>query len=256
MKHSRSSAHYGIVGGLLGFTWLACNGSPTADPARTPASGDIDTSAGVGLGMAGAPATTPAETPRPATGAGGTPVGSEQTSDGIPLEGSDVNAPSTGSSAETPPIPSVPALDASAPPDPAQEERPATCPTTATVVPGETTQTLTVGGQSRSYLLHVPPGYTGETPVPVVFDFHGLGGNGAQQRNLSGWAAVADREGFMMVYPNGSSNAWNVGRCCPPAADQASMTSPSCEPSSSGSRPKPASTKGASTPRVARTAAA
>src|SRR6185503_16612365 len=46
------------------------------------------------------------------------------------------------------------------------------------------------------------------------------GGSGNQQRNLSGWAAVADREGFIMVYPNGSSNAWNVGRCCPPAADQ------------------------------------
>jgi polyhydroxybutyrate depolymerase len=77
-----------------------------------------------------------------------------------------------------------------------------------------------VGGQTRSFLLHVPPNYTGATPVPVVFDFHGLGGNGMQQRNLSGWAAVADREGFIMVYPNGSSNAWNVGRCCPPAADQ------------------------------------
>ncbi|HTV23992.1 MAG TPA: PHB depolymerase family esterase [Polyangiaceae bacterium] len=77
-----------------------------------------------------------------------------------------------------------------------------------------------VSGQNRSYLLHVPPGYDGTTPVPVVFDFHGLGGSGNQQRNLSGWAAVADRERFIMVYPNGSSNAWNVGRCCPPAADQ------------------------------------
>jgi polyhydroxybutyrate depolymerase len=97
---------------------------------------------------------------------------------------------------------------------------PPACPETATITPGERTVSLTVGGQSRSFLLHVPPGYSGDTPVAVVFDFHGLGGNGMQQRNLSGWAAVADREGFIMVYPNGSSNAWNVGRCCPPSADQ------------------------------------
>jgi len=94
------------------------------------------------------------------------------------------------------------------------------CPATATAVAGERTQSLMVGGQNRTYLLHVPPGYTGTAPVPVVFDFHGLGGSGMQPRSSSGWAAVADREGFIMVYPNGSSNAWNVGRCCPPAADQ------------------------------------
>src|SRR6185295_15745649 len=46
-----------------------------------------------------------------------------------------------------------------------------TCPASATAVAGERTQSLMVGGQTRTYLLHVPPGYTGRAPVPVVFDF-------------------------------------------------------------------------------------
>jgi polyhydroxybutyrate depolymerase len=50
--------------------------------------------------------------------------------------------------------------------------------------------------------------------IPVVFDFHGLGGNEDQMINLSGWADTGDAEGFITVFPGGVDNAWNAGGCC------------------------------------------
>jgi polyhydroxybutyrate depolymerase len=78
---------------------------------------------------------------------------------------------------------------------------------------------LEVGGMSRSYILHVPSGYTGTTPVPLVLDFHGLGGSGMQQQSSSGFQQVADREGFLIAFPNGIDNAWNIGPCCTNSRD-------------------------------------
>jgi polyhydroxybutyrate depolymerase len=56
--------------------------------------------------------------------------------------------------------------------------------------------------------------------VPVVIDYHPLGGSGSTWKNATGWGALADSTGFIMVWPNGYQNSWNVGRCCPPAMDQ------------------------------------
>jgi polyhydroxybutyrate depolymerase len=80
---------------------------------------------------------------------------------------------------------------------------------------------LTVGGMQRSALVHVPSSYNGMTRMPVVFDFHGLGGNASQQRNLSGWATLGDSEGFITVFPQGLGDrpGWNAGGCCTTVAD-------------------------------------
>ena len=88
------------------------------------------------------------------------------------------------------------------------------CPTSTTLKAGDNTKMITVAGLQRSYLAHAPPGYTGKTAVPVMFDFHGLSGTGAQQKALSHWDKVGDSEGFIVVYPNGVDNAWNAGLCC------------------------------------------
>ena len=96
----------------------------------------------------------------------------------------------------------------------------AQCPSTATAVPGESNKSITVGTLMRTYLLHIPTGYTGKTPVPVVFDFHGLGGSGSTQKGLSGWATLGDSKGFITVFPNGVGNSWNIGRCCSTAQTQ------------------------------------
>jgi polyhydroxybutyrate depolymerase len=94
------------------------------------------------------------------------------------------------------------------------------CPAGATLQAGDTTLTIDVSGVERSFILHVPPSYDGSTRVPLVFDFHGLGGNANNQLNRTGWDDVADEEGFIAVYPQGlpraqdGNPAWNGGGCC------------------------------------------
>lgn len=89
-----------------------------------------------------------------------------------------------------------------------------TCPASTTLKTGDNNKMLMMGTLQRTYLVHAPPGYTGKTAVPVVFDFHGLSGNGAQQKSLSRWDKVGDSEGFIVVYPDGVDKAWNAGLCC------------------------------------------
>lgn len=92
-----------------------------------------------------------------------------------------------------------------------------TCPSPA-LRAGDTNQTVTVGSASRSYVLHVPAAYDGSKPVPLVLDFHGLGGSGPSQRSGSPYPAQTDPEGVIMAFPSGLSGpsgpAWNVGPCC------------------------------------------
>jgi polyhydroxybutyrate depolymerase len=80
--------------------------------------------------------------------------------------------------------------------------------------PGTSVQSLDFGGVARSYRVRVPARYDGSVAVPLVLDIHGLSSNAAQQAALSGMGAVAEREGFIVVYPDGVRNAWNAGLCC------------------------------------------
>jgi polyhydroxybutyrate depolymerase len=92
-----------------------------------------------------------------------------------------------------------------------------TCPTPA-LASGDTNKTVTVGSTSRTYILHVPTAYKGNAPVPLVVDFHPLGGSGSQEEGSSPYKAQTDPEGVVSAYPNGLSGpsgaAWNVGPCC------------------------------------------
>ena len=88
------------------------------------------------------------------------------------------------------------------------------CTGTGTLEAGDSSHSLTVGGNTYPMNVHAPPSYDGVTRLPVVFDFHGLGGNENQMRNLSGWASAGDAEGFITVFPGGVDNAWNAGGCC------------------------------------------
>jgi polyhydroxybutyrate depolymerase len=85
-----------------------------------------------------------------------------------------------------------------------------------TLAPGGYQRTLTVNGQSRSYLLYVPPNMNSSQPVPVVFGFHGYTSNGASFRDVTGFNAIADTNGILAVYPEGEGgdHSWNAGGCC------------------------------------------
>ncbi|MDT5121101.1 MAG: polyhydroxybutyrate depolymerase [Acidobacteriota bacterium] len=82
-----------------------------------------------------------------------------------------------------------------------------------TQVAGDSEQTINVGGMQRSYILHIPPGYDGSTPVPLVFVLHGMGGKAKGMEQLTGMSAKADAEKFIVVYPQavGNPTVWNTG---------------------------------------------
>lgn len=60
-------------------------------------------------------------------------------------------------------------------------------------------------GEQREYILYVPVTYNGSADTPLVISLHGAGGWGAAQRETSRWNEVADRYGFIVVYPSGVS---------------------------------------------------
>ena len=97
---------------------------------------------------------------------------------------------------------------------------PVTVTTTPVVLaPGDHNETITSGGLSRTFIVHIPTGFTGKTPTPAIIDFHPLGGTGSQQESSSGWKAKCDSVGCIVVYPNSSAtqasdNSWNAGYCC------------------------------------------
>src|SRR5207244_11736073 len=73
---------------------------------------------------------------------------------------------------------------------------PVTVTTTPVVLaPGDHNETITSGGLSRTFIVHVPTGFTGKTATPAIIDFHPLGGTGSQQENSSGWKAKCDSVG-------------------------------------------------------------
>lgn len=86
--------------------------------------------------------------------------------------------------------------------------------------PGATTHSLEFGGRTRTYLLHLPPAIATRNPLPLVILLHGGGGNGPGAARMSNMSAKADREGFAVVYPNGTGIlpnillTWNAGNCC------------------------------------------
>jgi polyhydroxybutyrate depolymerase len=91
---------------------------------------------------------------------------------------------------------------------------PAAAKSQSALVPGETTMSITIGGRNRTFLVHVPPSYTGLIPVPLVLDLHGLGSNSSQQAGLSGFREKSDEAGFIVAWPQGVRNSWNAYGCC------------------------------------------
>jgi polyhydroxybutyrate depolymerase len=64
--------------------------------------------------------------------------------------------------------------------------------------------TLPIDGAERFYLLTTPAAHDGHTPLPLVLDFHGLAEGAQVHTKMSNFGAVAKKEGFVVVFPNGS----------------------------------------------------
>jgi polyhydroxybutyrate depolymerase len=68
-----------------------------------------------------------------------------------------------------------------------------------------------VGGVQRTWLLHEPPGVA-LAGAPLLIALHPMNTSGAIMESLSGFSAIADREGFIVVYPNAVGSLWDYGQ--------------------------------------------
>ena len=59
----------------------------------------------------------------------------------------------------------------------------------------------------REYLLHVPASYDPTKPTPLVISMHAAGLWPAAQMEISRWNELADRQGFIVVYPSGAKSS-------------------------------------------------
>lgn len=74
----------------------------------------------------------------------------------------------------------------------------------AKIAVGTNFQTLVHNGETREYILHVPETYSGDKPLPLLFNFHGFGGNATAFMNETNMRSLADSEEFILVYPQGT----------------------------------------------------
>ncbi len=76
--------------------------------------------------------------------------------------------------------------------------------------PTSTEKTNSVDGLTRTYRLFVPAG--AKEPLPVVVMLHGGGGSAAQMERYSKFDDSAQRDGFLVIYPEAVDGNWNDGR--------------------------------------------
>ena len=82
---------------------------------------------------------------------------------------------------------------------------------------GTEAKTLVHGRRTRSYRIHIPPSYREGHPMALVFALHGHGNTAAKYEKIVGFSSIADREGFIAVYPNAvpfgpkRKQLWNAG---------------------------------------------
>jgi len=77
---------------------------------------------------------------------------------------------------------------------------------------------------ARDFLLHIPPAIRGNQPLPLVVVLHGAFSTAAQTETESGFSGLADKECFLVAYPEGIGlfswlQHWNAGHCCGKAAE-------------------------------------
>ncbi len=73
--------------------------------------------------------------------------------------------------------------------------------------------TLTFESLTRAYFIHVPDDL--ETPAPLVIALHPRFGDGESMAAYTDFNTIADREGFIVAYPNAVSGEWNFVRDIP-----------------------------------------
>lgn len=164
-------------------------------------------------------ALAPSVTPLPPTGTPVPPTVTPVPPTDTPLPPTPTSAPPTATPTPTPLPPTATRL----PPTPTQA--PSATPV-GTIQAGDYERQVVADGRERSYLLHVPPGWTSQEPVPVVFAFHGYTQMARILQSNSGLDDIADVANFLVVYPEGVERSWNTGGASPGLATALGVDEP------------------------------
>ena len=76
-------------------------------------------------------------------------------------------------------------------------------------------QRIKIGKKRRQFYVFVPSSYDGKNAVPLLFDFHGSGGNPKGEARYSDSANLAEKKGFILVALDGiysSRKSWNTSK--------------------------------------------
>ena len=72
----------------------------------------------------------------------------------------------------------------------------------------------------REYVMYIPDSYSGNSPVPLMFNFHGFAGSASYYMTDADMRSLAESETFILVYPQGScSDGFSVWNPCPVGGD-------------------------------------
>jgi poly(3-hydroxybutyrate) depolymerase len=63
--------------------------------------------------------------------------------------------------------------------------------------------TIKSSGLNRNFLISLPSAYNANTPVPLIFSFHGRGKDARYQQKLSQFSNASYNPNAIAVYPNG-----------------------------------------------------
>ncbi|WP_369216983.1 alpha/beta hydrolase family esterase [Streptomyces flavofungini] len=99
----------------------------------------------------------------------------------------------------------------SAPAPPSRSRKPTATPPPRT---GDQRFTLLWKGEQRHYTVHSPPGRTGADRLPLVIALHPYPSDGETMAAISGLNTKADKENFLVAYPDGLGHAFNALVCC------------------------------------------
>ncbi len=89
--------------------------------------------------------------------------------------------------------------------------------TPSTTLP--TSTSTTIGSLARAYSKFIPSSYSKDSSIPLVVLLHGYGSTGAQQESYMKFESVAEKNKFILVYPDGTIDSvgrrfWNATDAC------------------------------------------
>lgn len=72
-------------------------------------------------------------------------------------------------------------------------------------------KTMQHDGRTRSYTVYVPANYNADSPIPLLFNFHGGNGDISSQIFISDMRPIADTARFIVVYPQAAPDPSDDG---------------------------------------------